>query len=61
MQSSEYTVEQIWDILVDCCIATEQELIPVTTICGYTIDTLNSVLYVRTGYRDIPQFFKDLG
>lgn len=58
MQSFEYDEGTIWDILIDCGITTEQELILVTTICGYTVDTLNSVLYVRTGYRDIPQFFR---
>ena len=45
-----------WDYLVDSGIATEEELQLVTSINGYNTETLDSVLYVRTGYRDLEQF-----
>ena len=50
----------IWDYLIDHDIATEQELQLVTSINGYNADTLNDVLYVRTGYRSIEQLEDDV-
>ena len=44
-----------WDYLVDNGIATDLELQLVTCINGYSIETLNSVIYARTGYHDIEQ------
>ena len=48
-------IERMWETLVDMGIATEEELQLVTSINGYNIDTLNDVIYVRTGYHDIEQ------
>lgn len=48
-------VESVWELLVDMEIATDEELQLVTSINGYNIDTLNDVIYVRTGYHDIEQ------
>ena len=48
-------IECVWELLVDMGIATDEELQLVTSINGYTIDTLNDVIYVRTGYHDIEQ------
>ena len=45
----------IWDRLVDEGIATEKELELVTDIIGYSVETLYSVLYSRTGYRNFEQ------
>jgi hypothetical protein len=47
--------EQVWDYLVESQIATEEELKLVTYINGYSIESLESVIYVRTGYRSIDQ------
>lgn len=49
------TKQQLWDLLVEHNIATDNELQLITDINGYSIDTLNSVLYARTGYRDWEQ------
>lgn len=49
-----------WDYMVEQGIATDDELRLVTSIDGMNIDTLNDVLYVRTGYRDIKQYKGDL-
>jgi len=44
-----------WDFLVEHGIATADELILVTKINGYKTETLDDVLYVRTGYRSRDQ------
>lgn len=49
----------IWDAIVEHGIATEEELELVTAINGYNDGTLNDVIYVRTGYRNIEQLLED--
>ena len=51
----EQSWEQIWDYLSDNEIATEDELRLITSINGCNEDSLNAVLYVRTGYRSVDQ------
>ena len=46
---------EIWDYIVERGIATEDELRLVTSINGTNEDSLNSVLYSRTGYRSLEQ------
>lgn len=46
----------LWDNLLEYGFATEEELQLVTSINGSSIESLESVLYVRTGYRDWEQF-----
>ena len=49
-------ISTMWDIIVhEYGIATEEELSLVTAIDGYNEDTLNNVIWVRTGYRSIEQ------
>ena len=55
-----YTIEQVWDLLYQYDIATENELKLVTTINGYNIDSLNDILYARTGLRDIEQLLDEI-
>ena len=47
--------EQLWDYLVEQGIATEEELQLVTNINGYSVETLNDIIYARTGYHDVEQ------
>lgn len=49
------TTENIWDYIRENEIATEAELQLVTSMNGYNVETLNSVIYVRTGYRSVEQ------
>jgi hypothetical protein len=49
-------INELWDWLVDMGVATEEELGLITNINGYSIETLNDVLYSRTGYRDREQY-----
>ena len=48
-------IESTWDYLVDTGIATEQELILVTYINGYNMESLNDIIYVRTAFHDVEQ------
>ena len=52
----EKELNELWENLVEYGIATEEELQLVTDINGYSIDTLNSVLYARTTYHNWEQF-----
>ena len=55
MEKMKEKIDQMWEWLVDEGIATEEELQLVTDINGYSIETLNDVLYARTGYREEEQ------
>ena len=52
-------ISTIWDTIIEYGIATEEELSLVTAINGYNEDTLNDVIYVRTGYRNIEQLLEE--
>jgi len=47
---------ELYDLLIDLGIATSEEISLVTSINGTSTDTLNSILYSRTGYRSLDQF-----
>lgn len=51
--------EYIWSKLVELDIATDDEILLVTKILNSSEKTLNSILYVRTGYRDLEQMFDE--
>lgn len=53
------TVEEIWTLIVEYGIATDEELGLITSIIGYSEETLNKVIYARTGYRDITQIMEE--
>lgn len=48
-------INNLWDYLVNNSIATQEELELVTSINGYSVDTLNDVIYARTGYHNLEQ------
>lgn len=51
----ELTNDQIWNYLLETGIATNEELVLITSINGMNEDSLNDVLYARTGYRSVEQ------
>lgn len=53
--SEPITWEVAWDVLVEYGIATEDELRLVVAINGTSVETLEDVLYVRTGLRSFDQ------
>jgi hypothetical protein len=52
---SKVELDEYWQYLINSGIATEEELQLVTYIIGYSVETLDKVLYARTGYRSIEQ------
>lgn len=52
-------VMRLWDTLVEYGIATDDEIGLAIALMGRTTQTLNQVLYIRTGYRDIEQFLNE--
>ena len=53
-------VNEAWDLLIEYGVATQEELELITCINGYNIDTLNDVIYARTGYRNIEQIQNEI-
>jgi len=51
--------EYIWDTLTEMGIATSEEIGLVIALMGKSEETLNSILYVRTGYRTLEQMFEE--
>ena len=49
------STDEIYDYLIAYEIATEKEISLVCSINGTNEDSLNSILYSRTGYRDVEQ------
>lgn len=50
-----YTKDELYDIIIELNIANEKEIELVICINGYSIDTLNDIVYARTGYHTIEQ------
>jgi hypothetical protein len=53
-------VDDLWSYFVDNEFFTPAELELLTSINGYSIDTLNDALYARYGYRDLDQLGEEL-
>lgn len=50
----------IWNKILAYQIATQNELELVTCINGYNKETLNDIIYAKTGYRNIEQYEGEL-
>lgn len=48
-------VTELYDALIDEGLFTSDELDLITSINGYSTDTLNDCIYARYGYRDYEQ------
>lgn len=48
------TVDKAWDILIEQGVS-EQTLVIITSINGFTLSTLEDVLYAHTGFRNFEQ------
>ena len=53
-------LNELWNTIIGYEIANDDELRLVTDINGYNEETLNDVIYARTGYRDIEQFLEEI-
>lgn len=47
----------LYDFIRDNEIATEDEISLVTNINGWSEESLNDIIYCRTGYHDVPQLY----
>ena len=56
LTTDEKEYNELWDLIVANNIATDDELDLIQRINGWRIETLEDVLYVRTGYRDAHQY-----
>lgn len=54
-------LDEIWNYLVETGITTQEELELITCINGYNEETLNDVIFARTGVRDIESLKEEYG
>ena len=54
-------LNKIFDFIGEWNIATEEEIQLVTNINGWNEDSLNDIIYVRSGYRDMEQYKESEG
>ena len=55
----EQKMFELWDTMTELGIATDEEIGLATALMGRNIGTLESVLYIRTGYRSLSQFLEE--
>lgn len=55
MMMNTVRFEMIWDFLEDNGIATADEVLLVIEIAGATEETLNKILFARTGYHTMEE------
>lgn len=60
MKTFEARKREIWNRLINDGSATEDELVLVTSIMGYSTDSLEDVLFARTGYRSIEEMDEEV-
>lgn len=53
--------ERIWEYLIENEIATEEELRLVTDVAGYSDETMEAIIYAKTGYNDLEQLMEEMG
>lgn len=53
------SIQEAWDYLIENGLASEETLQVVTSINGYSLDTLESVLYATAGYHKFNQMDED--
>ena len=52
-------LNKLWDLLVNYELASEESLKLVTCLNGYSLETMESVLYALTGYRSYEQYMEN--
>ena len=55
---SRQEIKRVWEAIIKYGIATDDEVALVTHINGLSIETLNDVIYARTGYHDLDQLLE---
>jgi hypothetical protein len=57
--TEEEMQDNMWDNMIQLGIATQKELELVSCLNGYSMQTLNDVLYAKTGYRSLGQMWEE--
>lgn len=52
------TLEEQCNYLVDYEIVSQETINVITSINGYSEETINNILYATTGYRDMEQYLE---
>lgn len=49
----------MWEMMVDTGVCTDEELGLAVALCGRSLQIMEHVLYIRTGYRSLEQMFEE--
>ena len=60
LETADHEFCETYDFIIDYEIATEKEVTLVCCINGRSVETLNDVIYARTGYRNMEQIKEEL-
>lgn len=61
MDYSNLTLDEMWDLFLQLCLCSEETLQVVTSINGYSEDTMYAILYATTGLRNFEQIAEEYG
>jgi hypothetical protein len=52
-------IKKLWDLIVNYELTSEHSLQLVTRLNGYTLETMEDILYALTGYHSYEQFMEN--
>lgn len=55
-----FTVDEMYDILKDCCGMSEEFLSGAIAVGGFTKETMNNVAYYKSGYQTVESWVDDI-
>lgn len=55
----ELSLDQLWDLFIDCNICSEESLQLVTNINGYNYEAFKDILYATMGLRNLEQLVEE--
>lgn len=57
----DMNIDEVWDLFLTWDICSEETLNVVTSINGYSLETMADILYATTGLRNIEQLKSEFG
>lgn len=58
IEFDENKFDDVYGIIIEVSIATDEEIKLCCQISGYNMETLNAIIYARTAYHDIEQYIE---
>ena len=55
-----FTVNEMYDILKDCCGVSEEFISGAVAVGGFTRETMDNVAYYKSGYQTVEDWFDDI-